>query len=130
MSVAIRGNYSEGVGGQIKAYYSVVADGGAVGTILLPVKLPLGAIVSRAVIRVTEAFTSGGSATVAVGLNTTTDMRGATAIASLTGTVAGVPDGAAANMVRLTAERQLGVTIAVAALTAGAMTIYIDYYEQ
>lgn len=127
-STAIR-DYKEGVGGRVKAYYSVAADGGAVGKIDLPVVLPVGAIVTKVLVRVTQAFTSGGSATVALTLNSTGDLLGATAIASLTGTLDGIPDYAAANTVRATAERTLGVTIAVAALTAGAMTIYVDYLD-
>lgn len=128
MAVAPR-MHSDGVGGFVKVTYDFAVDGGAVGTLELPFKLPLGAIVYGGLVDVDTAPTSGGSATIALGLNTNTDLLAATAIASVTGRVATVPVWTAASAVKLTAERKLKITIAVAALTAGKMDIYLNYYE-
>jgi hypothetical protein len=128
MAIATR-IHQDGTGGILKCTYEFAVDGGAVGTLNLPVTLPAGAIIYGGMIDVDTDPTSGGSATVALGLNTNTDLLAATAIASITGRVAIVPVFTAASAVKLTAERTLKLTVAVAALTAGKMDIYLNYYE-
>jgi hypothetical protein len=128
MAVATR-IHQDGLGGILKVTYNFATDGGAVSTIELPVTVPSGAIVYGGLIDVDTAPTSGGSATIALGLNTNTDLLAATAIASVTGRVAIVPVFTAASAVKTTADRKLKLTIAVAALTAAKFDIYLNYYE-
>lgn len=116
----------------------------------LGVFLPLGAVILNAWTDVKTAFTSGTSAaTIALKLQTANDMVSAVAINSgssrwgtgLGGTLFGTQalDGnsltaiasaaaAAASMVKLTAEREITATVAVEALTAGKMGVYVEYY--
>jgi hypothetical protein len=116
-----------------KFQYSFAVDGGAISTITLTTqkglqKLPAGAIVKQVIIDVLTEPTSSGLATVALGANSTTDLLAATAIASLTGRVAGVPVGTAATAVKVTAETGLKVTIAAFALTAGKFNVFVEWY--
>lgn len=66
----------------------------------------------------------GATATIAIGLNTTTDIKAATAVASYTaGILAIIPVSTAASAVKATADRIPTITIATAALTAGKMYV-------
>lgn len=107
--------------GECVDIYDFSVHGGAIGTIELPTEIPDNAVIVEVFIDVLEALASGGSATVALGLNTTTDVLAATAFGSVTGIVAGIPN---TTPVKLTAERNLQVTIATAALTAGKFAVY------
>lgn len=117
----------------LKAVYDFSVSGGAVGDIGLldddgnPAKIPANAIVTRVLIDVLTAPTSGGSATVAGKLVNAADLLAATAIASITGFVAGKPDEAVANLVKPTSETQVKITVAVAALTAGKFNMFLEY---
>ena len=127
--------------------YDFTVLGGAVATIPLldeqgnAAVLPLASLVLSVIVDVVVAVTSGGSATVALGCNGTTDLLGATAKASLgTGLVAGVPVMTAATAVKIvsgsgtaaTLQRRnfsvvgqaVTATIGTAALTAGKMYIH------
>lgn len=117
------------LGGTVKCTYDYDVHGGAVGAIELPLDLPDNAIIWTGVADVVTAPTSGGSATIALGVNTATDLKAATAIASWTGLVALVPVGSAATAVKLTADRTLTLTIATAALTAGLINFFLQYFE-
>lgn len=119
----------------VTAVYDFAVLGGAVSTLALKdldgntCTLQSGAIITNVIAHVVTACTSGGSATVSLGANTTTDLMGATAVASLSlnALLAGVPVGTAATAVRLTADRNISVAIAVAALTAGKVNYHIEY---
>lgn len=133
----------DNMAGKAVEVYDFEVHGGAVSTITLPIKVPAGAYIKEAYAAVETAPTSGGSATIALGLNTNTDLLGATAIADFAVNTA-VPllpnytealDGNAAaggvissTPVRVTAERQLKVTIGTAALTAGKIIVYMEYF--
>jgi hypothetical protein len=121
--------HTDGVGGILKVTYDATVDSKAVGTVELPVELPINAIVYGGMINVRVPPTSGGAATVSLGLNTAADLLASTAIASVTGKVALVPVFTAASSVVTTAKRKLVLTIGTAALTAGKMDIYLNYYE-
>lgn len=120
--------------GQLKAVYNFATQGGAISTLNLlddrgqPAILPIKAIITNVIVDWFTAATSGGSATVSVGGNTAADLCAATAVASCTGLVAGVPVGTAATAVKLTAQRQLTLGIAVAALTAGACNVLVEFH--
>lgn len=117
--------------------YDFDAQGGATGTLKLlddqgnPAIFPQGAIITNVVANVITDLTSGGLATVSLGLLTTTDLLAATNFDDLTGFVAGVPVGTAASWVGpVTATEpgsQITATIGVAALTAGKVYFNIEY---
>ncbi len=121
--------------GCLQAIYDFSVDGGAVGTIYLKdafgekAMLPSGALIKKVIIHVETALTSGGLATISVGSEAAADLKAATAVASysLAANLDGVPDGAAANIVRLTADKQIQIAVAVAALTAGKLHVFVDY---
>ena len=113
--------------------YDFATDGGAQGEISLRGdSLPLNAVVVKTLYYVTTAFTSGGSATIA--LNIPTDdaagLLAATAIgtAGTAGAHDGIQDGAAANVSEITTGIRLpSLTVGTADLTAGALVVYLDY---
>jgi len=114
--------------------YSFATQGGAISTINLKqldavsnCSLPDNAILWDGVMDWVTPGTSGGSATVSLGANTTTDVVGATAVASLTGLVAITPVGTAASAVKLTAARNITASIATATLTAGKLRLFLHY---
>jgi len=120
----------------------------------LGVFLPINAIITNAFIDVKTTFqsTAGGAdlATIALNSEGAGDLVAAIAIADasnvwdagLHGTLAGsyaertvagdtaILDAAsrAASMIKCTAERELTATVAVAALTAGKLAIFVEYY--
>jgi len=107
-------------------------DGGAVGDIALRGdRLPNDAVVHNGIIHVNTATTAGGAATLALKLVAANDIKAATAVASFTvnALIATVPVGTAATSLRTTSAG-LGVvlTVAVAALTAGKITVALEYY--
>jgi len=110
--------------------YDFAKEGGAVGDITLRgAQLPKGAIIKEGIVDVETAVVSGGAATIALKLNSAGDVLAATGKASfsLNATLDVVPDGTAANSVKLTANKRLAATVAVAALTAGKFTVALEY---
>lgn len=119
----------------IKGVWDFAVQGGAVGTLNLlddmgnDCILPSDAIVVNGTIDVLTGMTSaGGAGTVALGLNTNVDIKAAVDADTLSGLVATIPVGTAATSVKLTAQRQLKLTIAVEALTAGKIAVFLQYY--
>lgn len=136
----------------VQARYDFAVHGGAVGDIGLRVRLPKGAIIVNSFARVLTAFDSGGSATVAVKVESAADIFTASAmdgavwgatgfhlgkaryvpaidLGSGDGSDTAIDDSAAAAYVATTVERQLTLTVAVAALTAGKADICLQYIE-
>ena len=95
----------------------------------LAVTIPDNAIVIGGHVDVIAAVTSGGSATVAIGLVSGTDLLVATAVTSL-GLAAQLPMAAViAAPIKLTAEKAVTVTVGDVALTAGKLDGYIIWME-
>lgn len=114
--------------------YDFAKQGGAVGQISLvnPANpLPVGAIVTSVHYNVMTAFTSGGSATVAIGdVASGARYLAATAYNNAAYT-ANTPAAAAIGVpMRVGAANagQIAITIATAALTAGKMMIVVEGY--
>jgi hypothetical protein len=126
-----------------KGCYDFGTQGGAIGTIALfdPVYsktqalvLPANFIVMQCIIDVITAPTSGGSATLALTSGQGAgDLLTATAKASFTGILAGVPVGTAATAIKIPAAQAnpgstVSVVIATAALTAGKFNVFLEGY--
>lgn len=127
------GDYIANQRGVVKGIYSFAVQGGAVTSVNLKdengrdIVLPSGAIITQVFIDEVSNVTGGAGSTIAIGANTTTDLIGATAIASFTGIIAGIPTGTAANMVKLTADRTLTATIGTDPVTAGVLHVYVEF---
>jgi len=129
---------SSGIGlvGNAKMTYDFAVDGGAIGTII-PLgspKLPAGAIIIGGVIDVTTLLTSGGAATVGLGLGSGAQVASlfapitvAGAPWSTAGLKAVIPIWTAATMVKVAAETQLSLTIAAFAVTAGKFDVNLEF---
>lgn len=119
----------------VKCTYDFTVQGGAIGSINLldedgvAVTIPSGAIITRTLIYVPVACTSGGSATIAVKSKSAADLKAATAYTSFTlaALLDGVPANTAATSIVMTADTIPAITIAVAALTAGKINVFIEY---
>lgn len=107
--------------------------GGAVGTYALGVKIPAGAVIVNAFATVLTAGDSADdTATIAVHVESANDIFTAAAVSgapwSTTGQKQGIPDYATvADYKTTTAERDITVSIAVQALTAGKFNVYVFY---
>lgn len=127
--------YREGRKKYALASYDFANDGGSTGDITLTTtpQIPSGALVTEAIIHTTTAFTSGGSATVALKLESAADVNAADAISGDPWNATGVYRadalvGADAGL-ETTADRDLVMTVGTAALTAGVADIVIEYME-
>ena len=111
-----------------KAEYDFATDGGGQGDIALGVTIPDNAIVIGGFLEGITAVTSGGSATVAIKLQSAADILAATGKASLTGTAV-IPGAAVMSApFKLTAARVVTITVATADLTAGKFNVWIEYF--
>lgn len=116
------------------AQYSFANDGGAVGLItpLNNCTMAANSIIYNASIQATTAATSGGSATVTVGMSGITGgtaiLLGSTAVASVTGQLqsAIVPQ-TASGWKKLTSNGNVTITVGTAALTAGIIEVYVFF---
>lgn len=117
-----------------RAYYDFATDGGAIGAITLRGdKLPSGAVVLSTLVKVDTAVTTAASGTVALGINSTTDVRtavvpGSGVDISATGVKLGAHTRAAAPLV-LSADKDVVATVATGAITAGRFSVLVEYIE-
>ncbi len=115
-----------------RARYSFAADGGAVGSINLAGAsiIPAGAIVLATLLSVVTPPTSGGAATIAVGVEAAGDQQTAAAISGAPWSAAGAKWATQTFTTApdvTTAARDIVATIATAALTAGVFDVYVFY---
>lgn len=130
---SVSGNGGLGLVNNAKMTYDFTVNGGAVSTIT-PTNsptLPLGAIIFGGTLDITTSLTSGGSATIAVGIGSgaqVASIKGATAVASWgAGQLAVIPVFTAATYHKVTAAGALTLTIATATLTAGKFDVNLMY---
>jgi len=127
------GSLLDGQKGSVRAKYDFAVQGGAVGAISLldeegnAVTLPDNAIITNAIIDVITPPTSASTPTIAVGVAAANDLKTATAIASFTGILQGIPDGTVAAAIKTEAEETLTMTIAGTTLTDGKFIVFADY---
>jgi len=118
-----------GVKKEVICVYDFAVDTGAIGTYVL-CKLPDNTIITNVLLDVITAFTSiGGTGTIALMANTANDLLSAIDADTLSAIHAGIPVGTAATSVKLTADRDITLSIATAAMTAGKVAIHIEYFE-
>ena len=120
--------------GTARYTYNFGTQPSAVGTYVLPGPiLPDNAVIKDAFIDVLTVPTSGGSATIALGFETTSDINNADAISGGPWSSTGVVDtdapthGTESGYVKLTGNKGLQMTIATAALTAGIFTVTVEF---
>lgn len=123
--------------GVLAAKFDFSVQGGAIGDIDLLVdlketwnkaKLPDNAIITNVVIDIVTPFVStGGAGTIAFKAQGAGDLLAAVDADTLANQVQGVPNGAVANMIKLTAERTLKATIAGQAMTAGKAVVFVEF---
>lgn len=107
-----------------KATYDFDVHGGAVADAVgLGVVIPDGAIVTRVIGSAVTGMTSDGSATVAINVGTV-EVNAATAMDHADYTAVDVHY---STPVKLAANSEVNLDIAVAALTAGVYDIYVEY---
>lgn len=116
----------------VAAQYDFSVHGGAVSDIGLRCWLPKGAIIVNSHLEVLTAPTSGGSAEIALKAEAANDLVTATAIGSApwssTGHKLCIPDIATVgDYKKTTADRELTMSITVAALTAGKFNVFVWY---
>jgi hypothetical protein len=111
------------------AEYNFASDGGSVGTKTLRKQLgiPTDAVITGVVIENLVQPTSGGAATIALGLNTAGDLLPPTAFNDDMWVPSNGPQPQSPIRVKTTAARALIVTIAGAALTAGKFRVHVQY---
>lgn len=120
----------------MKAVYDFAVLGGTSGaTVVLrdasggSAVLPAGAIIKQVMVDEVTNVTVSAGGTISLGVNTTTDLLGATAGASFSGVIAGVPVGTAATAVKVTtANSAVTATFGTNATTAGKLNVFIEYY--
>jgi len=125
-------NDQVGAGGaqNIKATYDFSIDGGGIGTIQIfnSIVIPAGMIIYGGLLDVPVSLNGGGGATVAIGFGTgaqSAALKAATGFATYSAgsIIALIPVWTAASAVQVAVDSKLSVTIAVAALTAGKISI-------
>ncbi len=111
--------------------YDFAMDGGAVGEIALRGdRMPNDAVITGGMIHVNTAVTSDGAVEVTLGVLTADDVLATTLKAALTlnALLDTVPAGTAATAIRTTSGGLgLNMTIGVAAITAGKITVALEY---
>lgn len=141
MTSVIPGTGKIGLSSQIghlkfaRALYDFDDDGGAVSAITLRGDtIPSDAIVVDTFIEVETAVTSGGAATVSIGVEGAADLRAADTLAtapalSTTGPKRSAVRNGSTDPVKTTAEQSVVATVATAALTAGKFSVVLAYVE-
>ena len=120
--------------GTARYTYNFGVQPSAIGTYVLPGPiLPDNAVIKDAFIDVLTVPTSGGSATIGLGFETTSDINDEDAISGAPWSSAGVVDtdapthGTESGYVKLTGNKGLQMIIGTAALTAGIFTVIVEY---
>lgn len=115
----------------LKATYDFTIDGGAISTILLANSqvIPAGAIILGGIIDPITTLTSGGAATVAVGIGNGASAAALKAAAAMGTYVGGTPLAMipvwSAGFFKLAADGKISITIAAATVTGGKFAIHI-----
>lgn len=116
-------------------HYDFAVDGGAVSAITLRGDaIPSGAIVTDSLLQVDTVVTSGGAATVSLGIEGAADLKAAATLSTApaldaTGAKRLTAMDADTAVVTTTAARSVVATVGTAALTAGKFRVIVTYIE-
>jgi hypothetical protein len=106
-----------------KCTWNFALDGGAIGTINLPIAFPTGTLITRAFVKIPTTIICGGAGTIALAVGGVT-VQAATAYNS----APFLAGGATTLTSTLTSTAaNLTLTVAAFALTAGVMDIIVEY---
>jgi hypothetical protein len=114
----------------VRVVYDVSKQGGAIGAISLPAALPAHAIIIRSWFEIKVQFVDAGAGTVALScedannIKTATDITGSAVGALVEGASTGA---ASAFTTSIAAPCVITATVAGAAQTAGALTLWVSY---
>lgn len=119
----------------MKAVYDYSVLGGANGTTIVlrdaaggQAVIPKNAIIKQVIVD-TLASLTGSGAIMSLGINTATDLKGATIVTVFSGVQAGTPVGTAATAVKVTSSNKaVAATVSGASVTAGKFNAFIEYY--
>lgn len=121
--------------GNAKMTYDFAVDGGAI-SVITPANsptIPLGAIILGGTIDITTTLTSGGAATIALGLGAgaqVASLKAATAVATwAAGQLVMIPIFTAATYLKVAAATRLTLSVAAFALTAGKFDVNVVYVQ-
>lgn len=106
--------------------YDFASDAGAIGTVSFGRNIPAGAIITDVFSDEQTAFTSGGSATVQLKAGST-NLTGALAFDTDFTGVESQALASSATAIKVSAESELNIAIAAAALTAGKVRFFVKY---
>ena len=112
--------------------YNFSVDGGAISTIDLELKYPIpsGSVVYASTAYATTAVTSGGAATVRFGVDAADDLNAAAiTLAQINAGWHEARDSAVAPVITTAERTSLNISIATAALTAGVISVNVQYLE-
>ena len=113
------------------ALYDFAVEGGAVSSIPIDLNrtIPSGSIIIGAIVECTTACTSGGSATITLGVLSSNDILTITNFdaAPFTGTTQYLQKTTTSTILLSTDLTNVDVTIGTAALTAGVFRVYLQY---
>ena len=111
----------------VKATYDFDTLGGGVANAVgLNTFVPNGALITRVFTVANTAFTSGGNATVAINVGSV-EVNAATAFDDAAYVAGDQHYGATGALGVLAADSEINIDIAVAALTAGAYDVFVEY---
>ncbi len=126
-------NPSAGVDGIHKKYvaratYDFAVSGGAVDDYPLGVTIPDNAIITRGIGDIITPFVStSNDGKIALKAESAEDLLVGVDADTLSGVFELIPDGTAAKMIKLTANRELTLTVSVHPLTAGKAVFFVEY---
>lgn len=113
----------------VRGKYDFAKVGGAVGNYSLGASIPANSIITEAYFENTVAFVDGGSGTVSIGCESTNDIY---APADITGNstgdlVAGIPNDAIANFIKVENGCNPRIYLGGAAVTEGELNVFFKY---
>ncbi len=120
----------------VKGTWSYAYSGGAASTsytfknewLSENLTLPAGAIIKECFFDVVQAVgSSTGSGKFSLDANATADLKAAAFANSYSGRVACIPTGAIASAIKLTASRNIQLTVGSEALTSGKINLFLQY---
>jgi hypothetical protein len=115
-------------------YYDFAADGGAIGPHELPGEVPAGAVILDGFYDVLTQFTTAAAdaGLIALHIQNPADLLVANDVADVLnpfdpGVKDILPNGTAATAIKLTADRNVTLTVSGQALTAGKLAVHLFY---